>query len=432
LEDNKTNKKLIKNKKIIFLGLSVLFVFAFVVFQQAKAENSTAKKIKELEEKAKIYQQIIDIKQKQETTLNNQVELLEAEVGKLESETEAKKSEIDELNFKITQLGKQIDSAEESIELQKKILADLLQVYYENKDQQDAVSAFLSDKNLSSFMSRNDRMVQVEDKTSEILKNIKSLKDGLTQEKKSVEDKKKEVTDLFNELQEKSSELQDKKDQKESLITQTQGEQDKYEKLLERVESQKQELLNIDELGGGISADDYKKPPSSAYASTSWYYSQRDSRWANEKIGVSSYYMKGYGCAITSVAMISRYYSSSVTPKTILNKTKFNSNAFMPWSSVSGTSWSKIKLIKNTNHSGVNWNEVDSYLKEDNPVIVYIKKTKGDGGHYVVIHTKMSNGKYVVHDPYWGSNLYLDTSRSLVGSLSPSSGTTIDQMIIYK
>lgn len=429
MEDNKTNKKLIKNERIIFLGLSVLFVSAFIVFQYAKAADSTAKKIKELEEKAKIYQQIIDIKQKQEATLNNQVELLEAEVGKLESETEAKKSEIDELNFRIIQLEKQIDEAEESIELQKKILADLLQAYYENKDQQDAVSAFLSDKNLSSFMSKNDRMVQVEDKTSEILKNIKSLKENLTQEKKSVEDNKKEVTDLFNELQEKSSELQDKKDQKESLIVQTQGEQEKYEKLLEKVEAQKEELLNIDELGSGLSADNYKKPPSSAYASTSWYYSQRDSRWGNQTIGNTKTLMKSYGCAVTAVAMVFTYHNDKITPGSLAKKKIFSSDLInWPSSSFGG----KVSLGSSYYHGNVSWSTIDKELKKDNPVIVYIKKTKGSGGHYVVIHTKMSNGKYVVHDPYWGANLYLDTSRSLVGSLSPSSGTKIDQMIIYK
>lgn len=420
-------EKIFRNKKIILLGLAIFVLSGFIFFQYAKADDTT-QKIKDLEEKAKIYQQIIDIKQKQEATLSNQVELLEAEVGKMESETEAKKNEIDELNSKITQLGKKIDEAEKSIELQKKILADLLQVYYENEGQQDVISAFLSDKNLSSFMSQGDRMVQVGDKTNEILKNIKSLKENLTGEKKSVEDKKKEITDLFYELQEKSSELQDKKDQKEALIAQTQGEQAKYEKLLARVEEQKQELLNIDELGSGLSADTYPKPPSSAYASTSWYFSQRDSRWGNQTIGNTRTLMKSYGCAVTAVSMVFTYHGDSITPGSLAKKKIFSSDLInWPSSSFGG----KVVISGGYSHGNINWSTVDSELKKKNPVIVYIKKTKGGGGHYVVIHTKMSNGKYVVHDPYWGSNLYLDTSKALVGSLSPSSGTKIDQMIIY-
>lgn len=429
MEDRKIKRKLIENKKkMILLGLSILLALGGVVFQQAKAADDTAKKIKELEEKAKIYQQIIEIKQKQQDTLENQTAILEAEVGKLENETELKKKEIDNLNLKIIQLETKIDDAEVSIGLQKKILADLLQAYYENKDQ-DVISAFLSDKSLSSFMSKDDRMVQVEDKTNEVLKNIKSLKDGLESEKKSIEEKKQEVADLFYQLQEKSSELNDKKDQKEVLIAQTQGEQAKYEKLLEKVEKQKEELLDIDVLGGDLSADTYSKPPSSACASTSWYYSQRDSRWGNQNIGNTKTKMKSYGCAVTAVAMVFTYHNDKITPGSMAKKKIFSSDLInWPASSFGG----EVSMSGGYSHGNINWNTVDSELKKKNPVIVYIKKTKGSGGHYVVIHTKMSNGKYVVHDPYWGSNLYLSTSQSLVGSLAPSSGTKIDQMIIYK
>ena len=425
-----TKKNKLKNEKIIFLGLSILFLSVFISFRYIKADTAsdTAQKIKDLEEKAKIYQQIIDIKQKQQDTLENQTAILEAEVSKLENETEMKKKEIDDLNSNITSLGKQIDETEVSIELQKKILGDLLQAYYENNNQ-DVITAFLSDKNLSSFMARDDRLVQVGDKTNEVLKNIKSLKSRLQDEKKSIESKKKEITDLFYQLQGKSADLNDKKDQKEALITQTQGEQTKYEKLLSKVEEQKQELLDIDQLGSGLSTDAYDKPPSSAFASTSWYYSQRDSRWGDQNIGNTKTSMKSYGCAVTAVAMVFTYHNDSITPGALAKKKIFSSDLInWPSSSFGG----EVSLSGGYSHGNISWSTIDSELKKKNPVIVYIQKTKGSGGHYVVIHTKMSNGKYIVHDPYWGANLYLDTSRALVGALSPSSGTKVDQMIIYK
>jgi peptidoglycan hydrolase CwlO-like protein len=430
LNINKTKIHLFSSKKIIFLGLSVFVLSGFISFQHIKADtaNDTAQKIKDLEEKANVYNKIIDIKQKQEDTLDNQISILENEISQMETETDLKKQEIDVLNGKITDLEKKIEETEVSIELQKKILADLLQVYYENKDQ-DVVTAFLSDKNLSSFMSRDDRLVQVEDKTSEILKNIKSLKDGMENEKNSIEQKKKEVTGLFYDLQEKTSELNDKKDQKELLMNQTQGEQSKYEKLLANVEEQKQELLNIDELGGTLSADSYSKPPSSAFASVSWYYSQRDSRWGDQSIGNSKTSMKSYGCAVTALSMVFTYYGDSVTPGTCAKKKIFYFDLIAwPQSSFGG----KVSLVGGTSHGNINWSTIDAELKKKNPVIVYIRKKKGSGGHYVVIHTKMANGKYVVHDPYWGANLYLDTSRALVGALNPQGDTTIDQMIIYE
>jgi peptidoglycan hydrolase CwlO-like protein len=434
LKKNKTKINIFTDKKIIILGLSILILSGFISFKYINASDCSIlsgdekDKCKKYEEKIKVYQEIIDIKQKQEDTLENQTALLEAEVNKMENEIEMKKGDIDGLNIKITKLEEQIGDTEVSITLQKKILADLLQVYYENKDQ-DAITAFLSDKSLSSFMAKDDRLVQVEDKTNEVLKNIKSLKEGLTNEKKSIEDKKKEITDLFYELQEKNSDLNDKKDQKEALLVQTQGEQKKYENLLAKVEEQKQELLDIDELGGDLSADAYSKPPSSAYASTSWYYSQRDSRWGDQNIGNTKTKMRSYGCAVTSVAMVFTYHDDKITPGSMAKKKIFSSD-LINWPSASFGG--EVSLSGGYSHGNINWSTIDKELKNKKPVIVYIKKTKGSGGHYVVIHTKISNGKYVVHDPYWGSNIYLSTSQALVGKLSPSSGTKIDQMIIYK
>lgn len=410
--------------------MSILILSAFISYKNIKADTAsdTAQKIKDLEEKTRVYQKIIELKQKQENTLDNQVAILEAEINKLESESEAKKDEIGELNKKIINLEKQISDTEISIKLQRKILADLIQTYYENKDQ-DIIIAFLSDKTLSAFMAKEDRFVQIEDKANEILKNIKALKDGLENEKKTVEDEKKKVTDLFYELQEQSSDLQDKREQKQVLIVQTQGEQSKYEDLLEKIEEQKQELLNIDELGVGLSADAYAKPPSSAFASTGWYYSQRDSRWGNQTIGNTRTLLKSYGCAVAAVSMVFTYHGDLITPGSLAKKKTFSSDLIV-WPAVSFGG--KVAMAGSYSHGNISWSIVDAEIKKGNPVIVYIKKTKGSGGHYVAIHTKISNGKYVVHDPYWGANIYLDTTRALMGKMNPSSGTVIDQMIIYK
>jgi len=93
--------------------------------------------------------------------------------------------------------------------------------------------------------------------------------------------------------------------------------------------------------------------------------------------------------------------------------------------------WSpSISLASSVSHGNINWKTVDAALKAGHLVIVFIQKTNGRGGHYVVIHNKDSHD-YVVHDPYFGPNLYLGTSRALVGKLGADSGTTVNQMIIY-
>ncbi len=434
------------NIKIFFLTAGIIISF-FYLAQNTKAEDEsitelteeqqeeleeTQDKIKELEEKAKTYQEIIDIKQKQQMTLNNQVSIIETEAERLKAEIEFNKGKIEELNSQISDLERQISEKEGIISAQKKILTQLIQKYYEYNEE-ELFSILFNGGGLISFTSGEDQVAQAGDKIREVLDNVESLKNKLEQEKKSAEEKKEEINNLFQEQKEKNSELQDNIDQKEALISQTRGEESRYQQLLAKVEQQKAELLNIDELGVNLSANDYEKPSSKYYASTTWYYSQWDSRWG-DKIIAGDAKVKQYGCALTSVAMILKYYGLNVTPKSVLTKASFTNSALIFWP----LNWDNIYLIggiNGYNHHVLNssdWRKIDDYLKNNRPIIVYIAKSNSNGGHYVVIHTKTNDGKYVVHDPYWGSNIYLDTSKSLVGKLSPAGSVYIDQMIVYR
>ncbi|EKE18669.1 MAG: hypothetical protein ACD_9C00266G0008 [uncultured bacterium] len=149
-------------------------------------------------------------------------------------------------------------------------------------------------------------------------------------------------------------------------------------------------------------------------------------------IGNSNSDMKNWGCAVTSVAMVAKFHGDSITPGQLAKKPIYSFD-LIKWQM---NEWSDSKIALATqygsSHGNLNWSTIDSMLKDKVPVIVYISKG-GKGGHYVVIHTKDSKtGKYVVHDPYFGANLYLDTSRALVGSMGVSTATSISQMIIYK
>lgn len=413
--------------------------------EQQKKESEIQNKIKALEEKAQAYQQIIEIKRKQQTTLSNQIYLIEAENGRLEVEININKEKINDLNIQVEDLRNQIAGKEISIKDQKKILSELIQLYYEYH-QQDTLSFVFSNEGLAKFMAEEDRLSQTGEKVREMLSNIRSLKNNLENEKKAIEEKKKEATDLSFELEEKSSQLESSKAQKEALVAQTRGEETRYQDLLARVEQQKQELLgDIDELYSANTAeiDTLAKSlsrPTSGLASTSWYYSQKDSRWGSSRIGQSKYLIKDYGCALSSVAMVFSYFNEKITPGEIAKKRIYD-YAMIIWpDSEQVISGGKIDLVKNTNHSGISWNgwnEIDTEIKNGNPVIVFICAkncgTSSRSGHYVVIHHKVGSD-YVVHDPYWGANIYLSSSIKLLSALYKTSisKNSVDQMVLYR
>jgi peptidoglycan hydrolase CwlO-like protein len=427
------------------LILTMIFVAVFGVGRMAFSDDSSITdlpnqaaiekkqdKVEELEEKAEAYRNIIEIKQKQQDTLNNQVTILEAEINKSEVEIEANKKQIEELNNQITKLEKQIKEKENLIIVQKIYLSELVRNYYESRQQGIMPMIMLENNEFTKILSREDSVIQIGEKVQEMLESLKTLKNNLADEVLKINENKKQLTDLHMDLEEKASKLETKKDQKKILILQTEGEESKYQSLLVRVEEQKKELLgDIDELYGANNVEISAlaaslEKPKTGTASLAWYYSQKDSRWGSNRIGQSSSLIKDYGCALTSVAMVYTFYGESTTPGTLARQKIFY------WDLIVWPDGNNVKLAKNSSHGGISWSEVDRELAKGNPVIVYIK-AGSKGGHYVVIHHKNSDGRYVVHDPYFGANIYLDSSMKLLSALYnvAISKNSIDQMVVY-
>ena len=441
-------KTKLKNKYIVFASVAAVSASAsFLFWQKGKADtpsvaqlsqanttisDETQQKIDELQRRADVYREIIDIKKKQGETLNNQLSITDTNIQQVQAQIEVSKQQIDDFNDQITRIEAQIREKEDLIATQKEILVNLVQSYYEVNLASPIIS-YLTDGNIASFIVKKDRIAQTGDKIQELLNSIKSIKDDLESQSAELDKKKSEFVVAHEKLQSQSSDLESVKQQRADLLAQTKGEEARYSQLLARVEEQKQELLDIDQYfaASGLSVDSYPKPSSSSFASTSWFFSQRDPAWGDATIGNTKTLMKSYGCAVTAVAMVLKEHGGSDNPGTLAKKSMFSGD-LINWPS----SWTspKISLISSISHGSgsVDWSTIDAQIAKGNPVIVYIGKTQGGGGHYVVIHHKeASTGKYVVHDPYFGPNIYLDTSRALVGAMGQNSTTKIDQMIIY-
>lgn len=429
-----TKRKRKNGIKIIAGTISLCFVF--LAFCHIYAENSISSlsnenqdDYEELKRKAETYRQIIEIKEKQGETLANQLSITDSNIQQVQSQINLSEEEISDLNTQIIRLSRQITEKESLIAFQKDLLSDIIQSYYE-ASKTGVMATYLSGEDIASFIIKKDRIAQTGDKIQKLVNSIAETKKTLENQSSDLDKKKGEVIAKSQELQDKNENLASIKERKQTLLAQTQGDEERYRQLLANVEAQKQQLLDIDQFfsASGLSADSYPKPDSKYFASKDWYYSQWDSRWGNENIGNTRTKMKNYGCAVTSVAMVLNYHGGSMDPGDLANQSIFSGD-LINWPS----SWSKpqVSLASTKSHSNVSWSTIDNQIENNNPVIVYIKRSKG-GGHYVVIHHKDSKGKYVVHDPYFGANIFLDTSRALVGALGSSSSTSIDQMIIYK
>jgi len=407
-------------------------VFAITTEKEDEIEDKQDE-IEKLEEKAEVYDKIIQLKQKEKGVLSQKINSLNSEIVETKGNIENNIKTIDEINRQIESLEGDISENEKLIKFQKELLSKILRSHYES-DTGVYSKILLGVNTFSGFTSNKDYLSQTGNKITEITINLKAFQEELESKQNKLSKNKEQLIEERDTLETENTRLSATKIEKSAILIQTQGDEMKYQKKLAKIEKQKQELLgdinnlyneNFTEISAfalGL------KKPTSGLASTSWYYSQKDSRWGNKTIGNSNSKMKDYGCAISCVSMVFTHHKENINPGKLCKQSIFY------WDLISWPkSWKSLKLSSSIAHSGVNWNTIDKEIKKKNPVIVFINAKSG-AGHYVVIHGKDKKGEYVVHDPYWGSNIYLDSSVELLSKLYKVSISTrsINQMILYK
>jgi len=402
--------------------------------EEAEIEEQIGDKERELEElesKIKSYEDLIELKHQQQATLGNQIEIMEEEIRRAETEISKADREMSLIELEIKTLELKIKEKDISIDYNRRVLKELIKTIYHNS-QSSTIEILLKYESLGDFFSGEERLNQVNEKTKNVLDEINQIKFELQKQQEEKENKHDDLEELKVKNQRNKFYLESEQNAKEDLLEMTQGEEAKYQELLGNLEAQRQTLLgDMGEMASENSGElarvrSHQKRPKSGLASTSWYYSQRDSRWAGDNIGMSRTKMGSYGCAVTCVAMVLRYHGVKIDPGILAEQRIFYYDLIV-WPGV----WQGVERTSSTGHGNVDWDAIDDQLKEENPVIIFVGASGRGAGHYVVIHGKDKKGEYVVHDPYWGSNMYLDSTRENISVLYGSS-TYIDQMIVYE
>lgn len=251
----KMHKK-IKQKNIFqnrFLLVLIVLSASFFLWQEGDANSpsitelssdskNAQKKIEELEKRADIYREIINIKKKQSETLSDQLEVTTESIDQVQSQIDLSKQKIDDYNGQISRLEGQIKEKNEVIVSQKRILTDLVQAFYE-VNQASPVVSYLNDGNIASFMVTKDRLAQTGDKINELVVSIKKIKEDLEKQSTEIDESKKEVVLAHEKLQNQNQDLESAKKQRETLLAQTKSDESKYQNLLKKTQEQIQEEI---------------------------------------------------------------------------------------------------------------------------------------------------------------------------------------------
>ncbi len=386
-----------------------------------------------LERQAREYQEIIDQKQGEIKSLKNQIAIFNARINKLQIEINITEDDVEQTKLEILQLEYGIDQTGDDIIEQKDNLAKIIQTIAEY-DQTSQIEIILASEDFSDFFNQLNYLDNLQNGVKEKVDQLKLLKDKLGQDKESKEVKKERLEVLKKQLDQQKWSLASQRNSEQALLNYTRGEESKYQQMLANIEAQKKSLLgDLNRLRQQKSAELARlkelqeKPPAQYWASTNWYYQQDDSRWAKTTIGISDSRLEDYGCAITSVAMILKYHGTSITPGQLAKESIYTGDLIY-WPRKWGSTY--CMNCPPPHVSSFNWFKLDRELGAGYPVIVFIRANGRGAGHYVIVHHKTENGGYVVHDPLFGANIYLDSTRVYLSNLYETT-TSLDQMIIY-
>ena len=340
---------------------------------------------------------------------------VEKKVRRSESELENIRKELEKQNDKMAKIKKQL---KENI------------ILYEQDKLNFKLNLLDSKKSLVTVMDKSTNLKRLSQEISKKLELMQEEKEAILKKQEAIRKVKEDVEKNKERLKEEKAKLETQRRVKNDFLIETKGSELEYKNLLARIAAQKQQILNLSSLSVSTrsSIEEIKrkaKKPKDGLASTSWYYDQADPRWGHTTIGFSRTLMKDYGCAVTALSMAFTEAGEKIKPGKMAKKPMFYRDLIV-WPN----DWGDLKLVSSRAHGNVSWSKINKQLKKGGTAIVFIR-ARGGAGHYVVIHHKDKKGKYVVHDPLFGANIYLETSKKLVSAVYKS-GVTIDQMLLYE
>lgn len=427
--------------KILLIALS----FVIVEIESAKAIIPTADRVAKckdmlahqnnqedvvaLEKCERILNAKVETTTQKKNILTNQVQLYNLKVKRASRNLNNVEKKVKRNKLELVKIEKELQEQDLKMNEIKNQLKKNIILYAQNK-QNFKLNLLNSQKSLVAIINKSDSLSRIAGEINKKLDIMRQEKEDILQKKQEVKSAKEKVEKNKKELKDEKQKLEIQRRVKNDFLAETKGDEIKYKGLLARIEKQKQQIINLSSLSVGVrgSIDEIKrnaKKPKDGLASTSWYYDQGDSKWGHTTIGFSKTLMKDYGCAVTALSMVFTEAGDKIKPGKMAKKPMFYRDLIV-WPNT----WGDLKLEYGRSHGNINWNTIDKELKKKHTAIVFIRSRSG-AGHYVVIHHKDKKGKYVVHDPLFGANIYLETSKKLISSIYKSR-VTVDQMLIYK
>ncbi len=370
-----------------FLLIIFVFILAVLFKTVTFAQDATSSAVQDLQNKINDLQNKVSDLQGQEKTLSSQIGVMDNQIKLTSYKIDATKQQITNLTLDIDTANKKISTLEGSVDNLTKVLMNRIVATYEIGSAQP-LELLITSHSASDLLERANYLRVAQQHDKKLIYDTVQAKNDFANQKAIYENEKKKIEALKTDLEAYNKQLDSQKATKQDLLTQTQGSEANYQRLLAQARAELSGFSRFVTSQGGASI------LSGQTSCDGWgcYYNQRDSQWGSIAInGQGGYSMAGYGCLITSIAMVASHMGHSISPGSIATSGGDNfsvGTAMLRFTiNVGGTTISR---------SGISMSQLDGAL-QSGPVIVGIYAYGGT--HFVVLKSG-AGGNYIMNDPY--------------------------------
>lgn len=390
--------------QLISIALMLIMPIGYIMaVSPTPAENtSSSNELEEWKRKKEEAERKLEETLEQKNTLSSQIEYMDTQIYLTELKTKETEAIIEKTQNEIDTLDTRISGLDSSLDGLSRTLLDRIADNYKQRNV-SFIEYFFDSQSANDFFGKVKYRKTAQENNQKLLFQVQQTKSNFQEQKDLRQRKKDELAKLQDILDVQKVELQSQQEQKEQLLEVTQNDEATYRQLITEAERQIDSFRSFVQTTGvgTISAG------SLGAGEGGWYLSQRDSRWASNRMGNSNESILDVGCFITSISMVFRSYGYDMTPVTIASNPSFflTRTAYMYIPSRFNGSWPGGKGYKNVSRS-----ELGSYLDRGVPVIAGVQ----GASHYVVLK-KMEDGEFIMNDPIYGPDLKVSEYYTLSG-----------------
>ena len=340
----------------------------------------------DLTNRAECYRKQVATCRNQENTLSGEINYMDSQIKLTSLRITVTQTKINTLLDEINQLETEVQRLETILNTRLALLIHRIPAAYK-RAVAPQFGMLLFSRNLSDLVDRAQYLSAVQKEDAALVFQVKSTQNSYNDSKKLREDKKTQAEQVQQQLEVQNQQLAQQKQAKDTLLTQTQGQEAVYQQLLAQAKAQLAGFSSFVTSQGGATI------LSNQTVCDDWgcYYNQRDSQWGNMSLNGTQYSIASDGCLVTSMAMVYTHFGHrNVTPLTI----NANASNFAPYY----PAFLNRTIVADGATSSRIASEIDSELSSNRPVVVGIKYSNGDT-HFIVLLSG-SNGNYTMNDPF--------------------------------